>query len=184
MAFELIRRLLQENDESLQTVDLKYENIGDTGAVALADALKINTSLKLLHLNRNSIGDTGAVALADALRQKMIENVETRFKTDILPNQPPNNNDRDQPPRGQPPNRFKKSKRGSGHRKQSFRQAKRGSARRVEKSPRRKSSKRSPVRVKRVKSSVRRRDLVSPRRVKKSHRRNNIKRKSKSGTKQ
>jgi len=37
------------------------------GAVALADALKGNTSVTSIHLHENEIDDKGALALADAL---------------------------------------------------------------------------------------------------------------------
>ena len=147
MDLELIKKRLQENDESLKFLYLDNNSIGDAGAVALADALKQNTSLEFLFLDNNSI-DTS-----------ILDIISTRLEAN----------------RDQPPNRFKKSKRGS--------------ARRVEKSPlrlkkvsvARKSSKRSPVRVKRLKSSVRRKNLSIARRVEKSPRRKNIKSKSKSG---
>jgi hypothetical protein len=45
-----------------------YKNqIGVAGAVALADALKTNTTVTYIDLDRNNIG-AGAVALADALK--------------------------------------------------------------------------------------------------------------------
>ena len=160
MDLELIRRL-QENDESLQTLDLMYKSIGDAGAVALADALKQNTSLKFLSLGNGSI-DTSILYIISTrieANRDLLDIISTRIEAN----------------RDQSPNRFKKSKRGS--------------ARRVEKSPlrlkkvsvARKSSKRSPVRVKRLKSSVRRKNLSIARRVEKSPRRKNIKSKSKSG---
>jgi len=43
------------------------KKIGDAGAVALAEALKGNKTLKDLHLDSNRIGDKGAAALAAAL---------------------------------------------------------------------------------------------------------------------
>jgi hypothetical protein len=46
-----------------------YTNqIGDAGAVALADALKTNTSVTVITLGDNQIGDAGVVALANALK--------------------------------------------------------------------------------------------------------------------
>ena len=40
--------------------------IGDDGAIALANALKGNTSLRHLFLSENNIRDNGAIALANA----------------------------------------------------------------------------------------------------------------------
>ena len=44
-----------------------FTNISDVGAVALAQALRHNSTLKYVHLSNNSISDAGAVALAQAL---------------------------------------------------------------------------------------------------------------------
>ncbi len=48
---------------SLQKLYLRDDLIGDTGAVALGEALKVNESLQKLWLNDNPIGDAGAEAL-------------------------------------------------------------------------------------------------------------------------
>jgi hypothetical protein len=45
--------------------------IGVEGASALADALKVNTSVNSINLGSNGIGDMGALALADALEVNM-----------------------------------------------------------------------------------------------------------------
>jgi Ran GTPase-activating protein (RanGAP) involved in mRNA processing and transport len=42
--------------------------MGDEGASALADALKVSTSLSNINLRGNGIGAEGASALADALK--------------------------------------------------------------------------------------------------------------------
>ena len=42
--------------------------MGDAGAVALADAIKINTTVQEIHLSSTIISDDGAVALADAIK--------------------------------------------------------------------------------------------------------------------
>ena len=42
--------------------------IGDEGAKALAEALKVNATVKKLELRSCGIGDDGAAALAEALR--------------------------------------------------------------------------------------------------------------------
>ena len=54
---------------SIRSVDLSYNKIGDEGAIALADALKINKSIRSLNLSQhNHITDVGARALLDALK--------------------------------------------------------------------------------------------------------------------
>ena len=42
--------------------------MGDEGAKCIAEALKINQSLKQLNLSRNNIGAIGAIALSEALK--------------------------------------------------------------------------------------------------------------------
>ncbi|KAL0238378.1 hypothetical protein GEMRC1_012851 [Eukaryota sp. GEM-RC1] len=46
----------------------KNEHIGNDGAIALADALKVNSTVTKINLECNSIGTEGAIALADALK--------------------------------------------------------------------------------------------------------------------
>ena len=53
-------------------------NIGATGATALAEALKVNSTIITLNLRNNNIGDTGATALAEAL--KVNSTITDRFK--------------------------------------------------------------------------------------------------------
>jgi hypothetical protein len=43
-------------------------NIGDQGATAIVDALKVNGALTELQLGSNNIGPSGATAIADALK--------------------------------------------------------------------------------------------------------------------
>jgi Ran GTPase-activating protein (RanGAP) involved in mRNA processing and transport len=52
---------------TIRSVDLTRTHIDDEGAVALADALKANTSVTNMNLGGNKIGDEGASALADAI---------------------------------------------------------------------------------------------------------------------
>ena len=47
---------------------LSGNNLGETGAAVLADALRTNTTLTRLYLSDNNLGETGAAVLADALR--------------------------------------------------------------------------------------------------------------------
>ena len=59
---------LKANDPSLTELDLRSNSIGDDGAKAIAEALKVNTVLTTLNLDRNSIGDDGAKAIAEAFK--------------------------------------------------------------------------------------------------------------------
>ncbi|KAL0250901.1 hypothetical protein GEMRC1_000115 [Eukaryota sp. GEM-RC1] len=59
--------LLRVNN-SVTHINLRYNSIGDEGAIALAETLKVNTGLTSLVLSRNFIGDEGVKALADALK--------------------------------------------------------------------------------------------------------------------
>jgi Ran GTPase-activating protein (RanGAP) involved in mRNA processing and transport len=55
-------------NSSLQHLDLWGNQIGDAGAASIADALKLNSSLQHLDLSSNQIGAAGAGAIAEALR--------------------------------------------------------------------------------------------------------------------
>jgi hypothetical protein len=52
----------------LRRLDLYLNLIGDEGAAALADALKLNKGLRMLHLDTNRIEEAGGLALAEAVR--------------------------------------------------------------------------------------------------------------------
>ena len=52
----------------LTSVDLQVNAIGDDGAKAIAEALKVTAVLTELSLYRNNIGDDGAKAIAEALK--------------------------------------------------------------------------------------------------------------------
>lgn len=54
--------------EDCTTLNLYMNNIGVTGATALAQMLKSNTGLAGLYLDGNNLGDDGATALAEALK--------------------------------------------------------------------------------------------------------------------
>jgi NLR family CARD domain-containing protein 3 len=51
----------------LKTLNLSNNNIGDEGAIYLAEVLKIKRTLNELHLNDNHISDGGVQSLANAL---------------------------------------------------------------------------------------------------------------------
>ncbi|XP_004364145.2 hypothetical protein CAOG_03306 [Capsaspora owczarzaki ATCC 30864] len=53
-----------------ETDRLGSNRIGDGGAWAIAEALKVNTTLTWFYLDSNQIGDAGAQAIAEALKDK------------------------------------------------------------------------------------------------------------------
>ncbi|KJE97164.1 hypothetical protein CAOG_010088 [Capsaspora owczarzaki ATCC 30864] len=55
-------------NKTLKYLDLDNNLIGDAGAQSIAEALKVNTTLKALSLAKNQIGDVGANAIAEALK--------------------------------------------------------------------------------------------------------------------
>ena len=55
-------------NSTLQTIYLDYNEIGVEGAIAIAEALKINSTLQEINLDDNEIGDEGAIAIAEALK--------------------------------------------------------------------------------------------------------------------
>ncbi|KOO26799.1 hypothetical protein Ctob_001341, partial [Chrysochromulina tobinii] len=52
----------------MTTLNLRVNNIGVEGAKAIAEALKVNAVLTTLHLDANNIGAVGAKAIAEALK--------------------------------------------------------------------------------------------------------------------
>ena len=52
------------------TLDLGYNSIGPEGALAIAEALKINATLTTLVLRYNTMGDAGAGAVRDAVEDR------------------------------------------------------------------------------------------------------------------
>ena len=58
---------LYDNDPSLTSLNLGFNNIGDQGAQAIAEILANNTTLTSLNLRSNNIDDQGAQAIAKAL---------------------------------------------------------------------------------------------------------------------
>ena len=55
-------------NSTITEVSLTYDNIGDTAAKELAEALKVNSTITNMNLSGNYIGPEGATALADALK--------------------------------------------------------------------------------------------------------------------
>jgi len=52
---------------ALTDLNLMWNQIGDEGAIAIGEALRVNASLTSLDLANNWIGDKGGVAIANAL---------------------------------------------------------------------------------------------------------------------
>ena len=59
-------------------------NIGDKGAVAIGEALKVNVALQELYLSDGIIGDAGAMALAEGLKVNVVRYIGQRIVS-ILP---------------------------------------------------------------------------------------------------
>jgi len=64
-------------NSTITEVDLRSNNIGATGATALAEAFKINSTITTVDLWENNIGPDGAAAIGRAM-------VFSKFKLDIL----------------------------------------------------------------------------------------------------
>ena len=65
---QAIANALKENKNSALTIlHIGNNKIGDKGAIAFAEMLRINNTLKELYINNKIIGDTGASALKEAL---------------------------------------------------------------------------------------------------------------------
>ena len=64
----LLKKIIHNKLKCIEEMCFHINNIGDEGAVALADGLKSCSNLQYLALSANSINDEGAVALADGLK--------------------------------------------------------------------------------------------------------------------
>ena len=64
---------MEDGAPKLHELNLQWNNVADSGAVALAAALKAGSlaQLQYLYLDNNQIGDDGAVALAGSLRSSV-----------------------------------------------------------------------------------------------------------------
>lgn len=62
--------------DSIAILDLTGQSLGNTGAVVLADALRGNSSLRSLCLRWNSIQESGASALALALKDSQLRSLD------------------------------------------------------------------------------------------------------------
>jgi hypothetical protein len=60
-----------KDDPPLEVLVLRNNSIGDEGATALAQVLTCNKTLKKIDLYWNNIGNTGLVALVDVLRPNL-----------------------------------------------------------------------------------------------------------------
>ena len=59
-------RSLPKNTKKIVSLSLGMNQIGDTGAFALVDALKDSITIRYLYLFDNLVGDAGAIAIAKA----------------------------------------------------------------------------------------------------------------------
>ena len=58
-----------KHNATLKQLDIRDNNIGDNGAIALADSLKHNNTVKFIDLSYNKIGEEGIIALVAAIKQ-------------------------------------------------------------------------------------------------------------------
>ncbi|KAI8602835.1 hypothetical protein EDD21DRAFT_413601, partial [Dissophora ornata] len=65
-----------KTNTTLTTLNLRYNSIGNEGALALLEALKTNTTLTTLDLRINSIGKEGVLALSNVSKASGY-NIET-----------------------------------------------------------------------------------------------------------
>ena len=66
-------------------LNLSWNLIGVDGAKAIAEALKVNTAVTTLYLNHNSFGDEGAIAIAEALKVNEVLTTLDLYRHDIGP---------------------------------------------------------------------------------------------------
>uniref|UniRef100_A0A914WBE6 Uncharacterized protein n=1 Tax=Plectus sambesii TaxID=2011161 RepID=A0A914WBE6_9BILA len=62
----MIYKLINSGNTSLRTIDISGNQIGDTGAAILSEALKKNQTLKSVILDKNGIGEEGVWKLSEA----------------------------------------------------------------------------------------------------------------------
>ena len=68
-------------NSSLTVVDLSYNGLGDSGALALSRCLRRNVQLTNLDITNNRISAVGAKLLASGLRNNGVLNVLKVIKT-------------------------------------------------------------------------------------------------------
>ena len=73
-----VRALVQNLPDGFVFLGLSYNNLGDAGAVALAEH-PLPLTLRILNLNGNHIGNAGIIALANGLQQNPIANNSILF---------------------------------------------------------------------------------------------------------
>ena len=74
----ILADILRYNN-TVQKINLGHNNIGDEGAIAIAHMLRSNTSIREIDLRGNNIGKEGAIALADMLRYKRVQSLPVGF---------------------------------------------------------------------------------------------------------
>ena len=61
---------MQSGTSVVTKLNLRFNNIGDDGAKAIAEALKFNRVLTNLHLEFNKMGDAVGKAVCDAMKER------------------------------------------------------------------------------------------------------------------
>ena len=79
-ALKVAQTILENSNSSLISICLSNNDIGDPGAQAIADMLKINHSLASINLALNNIGTEGAKAIANALKvNQSLQNIRLEW---------------------------------------------------------------------------------------------------------
>ena len=55
-------------NKTLRALKLSFNDMGDTGAISIADAIKVNKTVTVLELMNNRIGDAGVIYIAEAIK--------------------------------------------------------------------------------------------------------------------
>lgn len=81
--FNLTKSLVLLSDQeniSLKKLDLSWNGFGDEGALAMAEALKFNSSVEYVDLSNNRVTDEGALVLSKGLE---VNDVLTTLKVSL-----------------------------------------------------------------------------------------------------
>lgn len=74
----------RRQNKKLQTLNLAYNSLGDTGAQHIARSLKFNRALLVLNLSSNDITDDGAQKLAEVLNKFPLTQEELIYRRKLL----------------------------------------------------------------------------------------------------
>lgn len=73
---EFISKLVKNPRIKLESLTLYNNNIGDEGAIKLADAFYDNEHIRVINLQMNFIRDLGACYFIDGVKEKLYKNIQ------------------------------------------------------------------------------------------------------------